>query len=1132
MLVAGRDAQAGKIYGAWTCNYQGFSACNNVTERPNLESVEDAIRLSGRPDMVSMALAHPVGNQWGANAGARTKLAYNRGGTLTGHGRTRPYSLLNFGLYAMDDGQNRNYPSITGLPSCGGSFGNYCATPVAEVDRLNSSSYGSYLCWNGSCYRRSPTNTNWTMAVGGTNFVGPAHAVRAGNGLPPGVTAPGGRIGGYVVEASEVQKVRVEFEGRVTRNGVPVSSIPACVLNPQGGLPSPCAAPYEVISPVGGPNSFCQQDPFNSVRVICEFPMQRYQWMICNIGFRPAGSGFQAQPDLTPPHSLAYEQELPCTSVANVGTDADKADAKAIKGIPALSVGGSDPSAPATHCQGNPCVPGTGEKLVPETDFEFSGYSFGRTYRSLRKGRSYGFIDDNWTHSWSSRILTNKLGVFTANNKVVVSTATGDLEVYVISDTAQVLRNTSRVGVVMKVLNNSTAMWQILEENSDYQNFGADGRLLSIGNLNDPARKLSFTYLLNVDTNDWSWWAIKTATDARGRQLTFEYDINKTYQPRLLRILLGSDPATPTLVQYRYWEEADVTQVFWRLKQAEYPDGRVRRYTYADQEITGPNRQKHYLTGIELGSAATIDTTSKIRFATYAYDNFGRVIDSHHGNPGTHAGRVQLNYLGNEDSAPSTVAVTQPLGSVRTFTFPALGATANLNGLNLPSSRADNAGTTAYTYIATSGGKCSAGPIDDWRKCTVTDGRGFITLYEYASAYLVRVTEGLIAGAKPNTFTTTPETRSTVRDWNQALGLPTASRVCAGQPTTCTNSSPGLQSAQAWAYDTFGKLTARCEYDTTVATATNYSCGSTAVPPISVRKTTFSYCIGSNTCPSGHMYQIDGPRPTDVPDTTTYSYFPSTNESGCGTTAGPCQRAGDLNSVTNGLGHASTIDTYDRRGRPVRMSDANGVYTEFSYDAQGRLTSRRILGVPGSPADAVTTITYRPDSGMVNHVTMPDGDLLQYGYDTALRLTSIIDNLGNNKVLKLNAAGNVLVDKILEGSMLRRRIAQEYDVLGRLIRQRDALTSAGVPLTGTNADEESLGRLVIAGQLYDENSNRLKSTDGLLRDSDQEFDPLNRLKKSLDTLRPDCTVAEPNCGRTNTPTMRATICCRCLIQKV
>ena len=61
---------------------------------------------------------------------------------------------------------------------------------------------------------------------------------------------------------------------------------------------------------------------------------------------------------------------------------------------------------------------------------------------------------------------------------------------------------------------------------------------------------------------------------------------------------------------------------------------------------------------------------------------------------------------------------------------------------------------------------------------------------------------------------------------------------------------------------------------------------------------------------------------------------------------------GDLHTVTNALGHVTTVEAYDPHGRPTRVLDPNGVATEHTYDQRGRVTETRVAA--GTPDEAVT----------------------------------------------------------------------------------------------------------------------------------------------------------------------------------
>ncbi len=71
---------------------------------------------------------------------------------------------------------------------------------------------------------------------------------------------------------------------------------------------------------------------------------------------------------------------------------------------------------------------------------------------------------------------------------------------------------------------------------------------------------------------------------------------------------------------------------------------------------------------------------------------------------------------------------------------------------------------------------------------------------------------------------------------------------------------------------------------------------------------------------AGSLASVDGPL-AGTGDTVSYTY--DTN--------------GYVNTVTNEVGHVTTVNTKNARGQPTQITDANGVVTNLSYDFQGRL---------------------------------------------------------------------------------------------------------------------------------------------------------------------------------------------------
>ena len=206
---------------------------------------------------------------------------------------------------------------------------------------------------------------------------------------------------------------------------------------------------------------------------------------------------------------------------------------------------------------------------------------------------------------------------------------------------------------------------------------------------------------------------------------------------------------------------------------------------------------------------------------------------------------------------------------------------------------------------------------------------------------------------------------------------------------------------------------------------------------------------------NGQVVTIDGSR-TDVTDITTFDY----------------DAQGNRTTTTNALGQETQFTSYDASGRLLSMIDPNGIVTDLSYDARGRLLTRRVDGV-------TTTFDY-DGVGQITRITLPNDAFLDYRYDGARRLTDIEDNLGNRIGYTLDNMGNRTGEDIFDSSnSLVRTQTRVFDQLSRLI---DSISADG---RNTNFQ-------------YDANGNQTATTDALSRNSQSAFDALNRLINSQD----------------------------------
>ncbi|WP_152477640.1 RHS repeat-associated core domain-containing protein [Xanthomonas arboricola] len=250
------------------------------------------------------------------------------------------------------------------------------------------------------------------------------------------------------------------------------------------------------------------------------------------------------------------------------------------------------------------------------------------------------------------------------------------------------------------------------------------------------------------------------------------------------------------------------------------------------------------------------------------------------------------------------------------------------------------------------------------------------------------------------------------------------------------------------------------------------------------RTTKRKYCLESDVisgiCPiAGLLVSLDGTR-EDTPDLTSYQYY-STNAANCSDETEKCPyRIGDLWKIVNSAGHVTEYLSYDESGRALSVKRANGVVTDYEYHALGWLTSTKVRGSDASSEadDRITRIDYWP-TGLVKQVTQPDGAFTAFTYDAAHRLTDITDNAGNTVHYTLDNAGNRVKEDTQDAAgTLKRTLSRVYNQLGQLKTQA---TAASDP-----TDFE-----------YDANGNATKVTDALATATQSEYDPLNRLSRTL-----------------------------------
>lgn len=475
----------------------------------------------------------------------------------------------------------------------------------------------------------------------------------------------------------------------------------------------------------------------------------------------------------------------------------------------------------------------------------------------------------------------------------------------------------------------------------------------------------------------------------------------------------------------------DVPFTAYRVSSVTDPSGGVTSFTYDTSgrlsQVTypdGKSRSYHY-DGAVATELTGITDENGVRYVDWTYDENRRANSSTHFG-GAEAVSIVYSPTTAEYSGTVTSAiVTDAVGAAHTYTFTTILGAKKLASVSQPA--ATGAGTVTETY-----GYDANGNVID-RK----DFRGNRTCYAFDATRnleTVRV-EGFDSGVAcpSNVATYTPAAgtvqRKIVTQWHGTFRKPLQIDE-SGRQTTFT-------------YDASGNLLTKTVLDT----ATGQS-----------RAWTYTY----NSL--GQVLTADGPR-TDVSDVTTYTYYTCTTGYECG----------QLQSITNALGHVQTFNAYNAHGQPTQVTDSNGLVTTLTYDARQRPTSRTVGG-------EATTYAY-DFAGQLDRVTSPDGSYLDYTYDGAHRLIRIDDSQGNYMAYTLDAMGNRIEEKTYDpGGLLTQQRFRTYNSLNRLWKEIGAANTTAVTTTFT----------------HDDNGNQTEIVAPLGRNTGNSYDALDRLTQIID----------------------------------
>lgn len=194
--------------------------------------------------------------------------------------------------------------------------------------------------------------------------------------------------------------------------------------------------------------------------------------------------------------------------------------------------------------------------------------------------------------------------------------------------------------------------------------------------------------------------------------------------------------------------------------------------------------------------------------------------------------------------------------------------------------------------------------------------------------------------------------------------------------------------------------------------------------------------------------------------------------------------SGNLTSIRNSLGHETLFQNHTGLGKPRRVIGVNGDKTDYTYDAQGRVT--RVRTYPNGSTASDATYVYN-GGGLLDRIVIPDGRTLGFQYDAARRLIKGYEEIGGSRrsetTYTYDNASNLTSVTITQIALTQAMVARTYIRYDELGRVRERLGNNGQYIRYTYD---------LNGNVITENRNGSKT--------DLSYDALDRVVQSKDAI--------------------------------